>query len=237
MRPPRIIYVGGVYHIIARCNNREYFFKKDEDFDLYLKILGKARKKYNVSIHAFCLTNNHVHLIIGTPHNKNLSLFMQYAQGHFARAYNKKYNKMGSFWSGRYKSTVIESEEYYMNCLMYIELNMVRNVAKKHPKYWKYSSYSQHAEGKGIFQIDYHHQYMLLGKSSMERQKKYENIMNLKIKEKGLLQKQTHMFQVAICGSQQFIEDIINKYTNHSYYKSNRLFTSNGLYRGKVDSS
>lgn len=65
MRPPRIIYVGGVYHIIARCNNREYFFRNNEDFHLYLKFLDKARKKYDVLVHAFCLTNNHVHLILG----------------------------------------------------------------------------------------------------------------------------------------------------------------------------
>lgn len=219
MRPPRIVYVGGVYHIVARCNNREYFFKNDEDFNLYLEILGKARKKYDVKVHAFCLTNNHVHLILGTPHNKNLSLFMQYTQGHFAKAYNKKYKKTGCFWNGRYKSTIIESEEYYMNCLLYIELNMVRNGATKHPKNWKYSSYNQHAQGQGIFEIDYHNQYELLGKTSKERQEKYQSIMSSKIKEKQLLKKQTHMSQVVIYGSQHFAQGIINKYTTHKYYQ------------------
>ncbi|WP_372366007.1 transposase [Candidatus Uabimicrobium sp. HlEnr_7] len=96
-------------------NNRQYFFNDNEDFDLYLTMLNKARDKYGVCIHGFCMTNNHIHLILGTLENKNLSLFMQYSQGYFTKAYNKKYKKTGHFWRGRCHSTIIESEEYYMN--------------------------------------------------------------------------------------------------------------------------
>ena len=164
---------------------------------------------------------------------------MQYTQGHFAKAYNKKYKKTGCFWNGRYKSTIIESEEYYMNCLLYIELNMVRNGATKHPKNWKYSSYNQHAQGQGIFEIDYHNQYELLGKTSKERQEKYQSIMSSKIKEKQLLKKQTHMSQAVIYGSQHFAQGIINKYTTHKYYQGRVSRYSQDIVSksNKVDSS
>ncbi|WP_372368332.1 transposase [Candidatus Uabimicrobium sp. HlEnr_7] len=222
MRAPRLIYVGGIYHVVARCNNRQHFFNNHEDFNLYLTMLNKARDKYNVNIHGFCATNNHIHLILGTPQNKYLSLFMQYAQSHFAKAYNKKYGKTGHFWAGRYHSTIIDSEEYYMNCLLYVELNMTRNGAKKHPKNWKYSSYKQHAYGKGTFQIDYHDQYLQLGSSPKQRQKKYRQIMQSAMQEKGLLKKQQPITYGIIYGSKQFIQNTIQKYANHKYYKKRK---------------
>ena len=226
MRPPRLIYVGGVYHVVARCNNREFFFKNNEDFDLYCKMLIKARTKYNVKIHAFCFTNNHIHLIIGTPYNKNLSLFMQYVQGHFAKAYNKKYGKMGHFWAGRYLSTIIDSEEYYMNCLMYIELNMVRNSAVKHPEKWKYSSYKQHARGKGILKIDYHHQYLKLGKTDKQRQKIYRRMVKNKIQ--NFTQKQEIISRGLIYGAKEFVQNTIKEHAHHQYFKNKTVYQISG---------
>lgn len=224
MRPPRLIYIGGIYHIVARCNNREFFFKNNQDFDLYSKMLIKARAKYNVTIHAFCFTNNHIHLIIGTPYNKNLSLFMQYVQGHFAKAYNKKYGKMGRFWAGRYLSTIIDSEEYYMNCLMYIELNMVRNKAVKHPEKWMYSSYKQHARGRGILKIDYHPQYLKLGKTETQRQKVYRQMVKNKMQEVEFVKKQEVISKGLVYGSKEFIKTVIKEYATHEYFKNKKEY-------------
>ena len=64
MRPPRISYAGGVYHVTIRCNNREFNFKGDDDFALYIRVLLEAKAKYDVKIYAYCLTNNHIHLLV-----------------------------------------------------------------------------------------------------------------------------------------------------------------------------
>ncbi|WP_372371256.1 hypothetical protein [Candidatus Uabimicrobium sp. HlEnr_7] len=160
------------------------------------------------------------------PVTKNLKKedFMQYSQGHFAKAYNKKYKKTGHFWTGRYHSTIIESEEHYMNCLFYIELNMTRNGVTKHPKEWRYSSYGQHAYGKGIFKIDYHDQYLQLGSSPKQRQKKYRQIMQSAMEEKGLLKKQQPLTYGIIYGSKQFVQNIIQKHANHKYYEKRKNY-------------
>ena len=74
MRPPRISYAGGVYHVTIRCNNREFNFKGDDDFALYIRILLEAKAKYEVKIYAYCITNNHVHLLASRHSGKRQSV-------------------------------------------------------------------------------------------------------------------------------------------------------------------
>ena len=133
MRPPRLNFVGGIYHTTIRCNNKEFHFKEEEDFHLFLHYLEKARKKYDVEIHGYCLAHNHAHLVVGTSKNNNLSIFMQYLHGQFAKAYNRKYKKTGHFWGERFHSTVIESTTQMLNTLMYVERNMLANGHVKSP--------------------------------------------------------------------------------------------------------
>ena len=102
MRPPRISFAGGVYHVVIRCNNREYGFKGNDDFALYLRILLEAKNKYPVKIYAYCLTHNHVHLLVATPDKDNLSDFMRHLNGNFAKAYNKRHGRTGHFWGERF---------------------------------------------------------------------------------------------------------------------------------------
>ena len=115
MRPPRISFAGGVYHVTIRCNNRKFSFKSDDDFALYIQVLLKAKSKYDVKVYAYCLTRNHVHLLVATPDKDNLSEFMRYLSGNFAKAYNKKHGRSGHFWGERFFSTVIETTTHFFD--------------------------------------------------------------------------------------------------------------------------
>ena len=115
MRPPRISFAGGVYHVTIRCNNRQFGFKGDDDFALYIQILLEAKAKYEVKIYAYCLTHNHVHLLVATLEKDNLSKFMGHLSGNFAKAYNKKHGRTGHFWGERFFSTVIETAPHFFD--------------------------------------------------------------------------------------------------------------------------
>ena len=134
MRSPRITFAGGHYHITTRCNDREFLFKDFDDFKLYLDFVRKGKEKHGVKIYAYALMHNHVHLLACTPERGNLSEFMHYVDGEFAKAYNRNHNRSGHFWGERFHSTVVEADSQLFNTIAYIELNAVKARIVKSPK-------------------------------------------------------------------------------------------------------
>ena len=101
-RPLRIEYEGAVYHVTSRGNERKPIFKEDTDRSLFLDILHKVNKRYNLLCHAYCLMDNHYHLIIETPEG-NLSKGMRQLNGVYTIMFNKKHKRVGHIYQGRYK--------------------------------------------------------------------------------------------------------------------------------------
>ena len=102
-RPLRIEYDGAVYHVTSRGNERKNIFKDDEDRLLFLDTLKKVNEKHNWLCHAFCLMNNHYHLVIETP-DGNLSKGMRQLNGVYTQAFNKRHDRVGHIFQGRYKA-------------------------------------------------------------------------------------------------------------------------------------
>ncbi len=227
MRPPRINFTGGVFHVVTRCNNREFFFQRKADFLLYQEILIKAKKKYGTEIYAYCITSNHVHLLVGTPAGPNLSEFMQYVNGNYAKNYNRAHKRTGRFWEGRFHSTIIESETQLLNTQIYIELNMTRNRVCRNPIDWPWSSHRAHVTGEHNPILDYHPLYLELGDSLEECQNIYHNIVNERIREKGFDQ-QPAISRGIIYGSESFVQNLLEKYGQIIPYYQNRKLYSQG---------
>ena len=139
-RPLRIQYDGAVYHITSRGNARKPIYKEDEDRRIFLEVLHKANSRYNWLCHAYCLMNNHYHLIIETP-DGNLSQGMRQLNGVYTQLYNKRHNRVGHIFQGRYKAILIQKESHLLEASRYVVLNPVRAKAVKEPGGWKWSSY------------------------------------------------------------------------------------------------
>mgnify|MGYP000866536227 FL=1 len=223
MHPPRIAFVGALYHITVRCNNREFYFQEEKDFETYLDILFRTKKIYKIKVHAYCITSNHVHLMLSTPEENTLSSFMQYLNGNYSKAYNKLHNKTGRFWGGRFYSTIIESETQFFNTLTYIELNMARAKAVEDPKDWKWSSYHAHAFGKEDRVLDFHPLYNEIGRDSLERQQNYRNMVYGQMEEKGLLHDPS-LTRGIVMGSESFVTSILHLFQGkYSFYSHRKL--------------
>jgi len=111
--------------VIQRGNNREVVFVADEDYQYYLSILKDACQKYQCDLHAYVLMTNHIHLLI-TPHAENsISKVMQSLGRYYVQYFNHQYRRTGTLWEGRYKATLLDSEQYLLVCSRYIELNPV----------------------------------------------------------------------------------------------------------------
>ena len=222
MRPPRISFEGGVYHVTTRCNDQEFLFENSEDFQLFLKILIINKIKYNVEVYSYSLMNNHVHLVLSTPKENNLSKFMQQLNGGFAKAYNKKHGRTGHFWGDRFHSTVIESDTQFFNTILYVESNPIRAGLIKDLAEWEWSSYAANAYGKQNPILDKHSLYLALGTTPEARQEAYRKMSESRLEEKGY----KHVLSKGlIVGSENFVRNLIQKLGEKSkFYRDRRVF-------------
>jgi len=110
-RPLRINFENAVYHIIARGNRKEKIFYSDEDKRLFQKKMNKTFQKYSLICYAYCLLDNHYHLFLKTP-KANLSKAMHYLNASYANYFSAKYRLSGPLFQGRYKSILVDQDEY-----------------------------------------------------------------------------------------------------------------------------
>jgi putative transposase len=139
-RPLRIEYPGAVYHITGRGNEKKLIFKDERDREIFLDTLSQVDKCYNWLCHAYCLMNNHYHLIIETP-DGNLSAGMRQLNGVYTQAFNRQHNRVGHLFQGRYKGILIQKDSHLLEVCRYVVLNPVRAKAVKKPEQWRWSSY------------------------------------------------------------------------------------------------
>lgn len=146
-RPLRIEYPGALYHVISRGNAYQNIYRDDKDRNKFLDWIKDAVEIHNLIVHAYCLMNNHYHLLIETP-DANLSKAMRDINGNYTQWFNSRHKSVGHLMQGRYKAFVIEKETYLLEVARYIVLNPVRDKLSEHPRNWKWSSYKFTAEDK-----------------------------------------------------------------------------------------
>jgi len=134
-------------HIMTRGNNHQCLFNSDEDKIRYLLLLRRLKDENNLDIFHYCLMNTHVHLIVWLRKNSCLSKFMKQINLCYYNYYNKIYGYAGHLCQGRFKSNVIDTDRYLLQCGKYIELNPVRANMVNSPEAYRFSSYNYYAFG------------------------------------------------------------------------------------------
>jgi REP element-mobilizing transposase RayT len=206
-RPLRIEYDGAVYHVTSRGNVRRPTFKDDKDFLTFLDILQQVNKRFNWICHAYCLMNNHYHLVIETP-DGNLSKGMRQLNGVYTQNFNKRHRSVGHVFQGRYKAILIQKESHLLEICRYVVLNPARAKIVEHPEQWKWSSYRATA-GRGkshpCLQTDW-----VLGQFSKRRkqaERSYREFVKAGIGEKDLWR---DVQGQSILGEEGFVDQLIN---------------------------
>jgi len=139
-RPLRLEFAGALYHVTARGNCQEDIFEADADRLEFISIFHTVCERYNWVCHAYCLMGNHYHLLIETP-DANLSKGMRQLNGVYTQAFNRKHNRVGHLFQGRYKSILVEKDSYLLELSRYIVLNPVRAQMVRSAVNWRWSSY------------------------------------------------------------------------------------------------
>jgi len=139
-RPLRVQFDGAIYHVTSRGNAREDIFDDDGDRNAFLECLGKVVHRFHWLCHAYCLMDNHYHLVIETP-EANLSKGMRQLNGIYTQRYNRRHRTVGHLFQGRYKAILIQKESHLVAVCRYVVLNPVRAKAVERVEQWKWSSY------------------------------------------------------------------------------------------------
>ncbi len=136
----RIEYPGAVYHVTARGNARMQVFEDDADRAAFLELLEEAMDRFKWLCYAYCLMGNHYHLLIETLEG-NLSVGMRHINGVYTQRFNRRHNRVGHLFQGRFKSILVERESYLLELCRYVVLNPVRAGMVRGPGDYEWSSY------------------------------------------------------------------------------------------------
>ena len=139
-RPLRLDLPGAFWHITSRGNERKNIFRSDADRRLFLELLGRVSRRYGWIIHTYVLMSNHYHLVFETP-RATLSRGMQWLNGVYSQRFNKRHNRVGHLFQGRFQSFLIEADQYLNEVLRYVVLNPVRAGMVARPEDYRWSSY------------------------------------------------------------------------------------------------
>lgn len=175
-RRARLSVPGIPWHIIQRGNNRSACFYADADYRRYLAILKEQATKHGCLVHAYVLMTNHVHLLVTPEHEHSASLLMKNLGQQYVQHVNRRYQRTGTLWEGRFRSCLIESQAYLLACYRYVELNPVRANMVEHPRQYPWSSFRVNAAGAKSDLITPHAEYMSLGGTDSSRRAAYRRL-------------------------------------------------------------
>jgi putative transposase len=206
-RGNRIGSDGGVFHVTQRCHNRQFLLKFARDRDAYRTRLREHLGKYNVWMLDYCLTCNHVHLLLETLDWQELSRFMQEVASEFARGYNRRKHRLNAVWGDNYHATAVESGRYLWECLCYIELNMVRCGVVAHPRQWAWVGYHELIGARKRYRmIDLDRLCQHLGTGSLDELRANLNVSLEDWIARDRVQRESYWTESLAIGSQGFVE-------------------------------
>lgn len=142
-RANRFHIPGAVWHLTHRCHDRHFLLKFEQDRQRWKHWLFQARKRYGLSVLNYIATSNHVHLLVQDVRNGEISRSMQLIAGRTAQEYNRRKSRRGAFWEDRYFATAVSNDHHLIQCLTYIDLNMVRAGVVDHPAQWNVAGYHE----------------------------------------------------------------------------------------------
>jgi putative transposase len=210
-RLPRYVIPGQPQHIIQRGNNRQVIFAAEADYQFFRDALIDTAAKHGLLIHAYVWMTNHIHLLATPQFEDSIAKVFQSVGRKYVQYYNYTYKRSGTLWEGRYRATIVDSEQYLLKLMRYIELNPVRASMTKHPADYPWSSYTFNAESKvglNSYWLTPHNEYLRLGQNDIERQTAYQQLFKADLSTNDLVQIRECTHKGWALGSQRFIDEI-----------------------------
>jgi len=172
----RLFAPGVSLHVRQRGNNRCTIFGDDSDYEVFLAMLRSAMQRHCVFLHLFALMTTHTHFLLTPSTELGTAKAMQQLGVRYVMYFNRKYNRVGTLWTGRYEAKAITDERYWLTCLRYIEQNPVRASLVVRPDQYRWSSYRAHTSASGVDWLSSHPVLEALGADIERRREAYRAI-------------------------------------------------------------
>jgi len=212
-RASRYLKEGYTFHLTHRCHDRRFLLKFARDRDVYREWLRVGIKRYRVPVYGYCITSNHVHLVVHVDDPERVGLLMHLAAGAFAQHLNGRKGLEGSVWEHPYQCTIIQDGQHLIRCLRYVDLNMVRAGVVEHPSQWRWCGYDELTGKRARYcLLDFDRLLESLGVSSLTE---YRLIQEQGIEEaiqRRELKRQATWTESLAVGNQQFVERVTGVY-------------------------
>ena len=146
-RAARVVIPGMALHVRHRGHNRGACFFSDDDYSLYLRLLGHFARQHACAVHAYCLMTNHVHLVLTPDTGDSCAQLMKSLAQRYTQHVNRERDRTGSLWEGRFRSCPVNTDRYALACYRYVEMNPVHAGMVEHARDYRWSSYHANAGG------------------------------------------------------------------------------------------
>ena len=142
-RANRYFLSGHVWHITHRCHKQQFLLKFAKDRRAWVYWLYQARRRYGLCVLNYVVTSNHIHLLVKDMGQGEIALGMQLIAGRVGQQYNRRKSRKGAYWEDRYHATAVQADSHLAQCMVYIDLNMVRAGVVGHPSDWVHAGYNE----------------------------------------------------------------------------------------------
>jgi len=207
-RRARLRIAGAPLHIIQRGNNRSACFFADHDYGCYLHHLEELEARYTCSIHAYVMMTNHVHLLLTPCRPDGASLLMKHLGQRYVQYVNRVYDRSGTLWEGRFRSSIVQAETYLLRCQQYIELNPVRAGMVDAPGAYPWSSFGVNALGYRGELITPHPIFLALGPDEVSRRAAYLALFHGELEQMELEEIRTSANAGYALGNERFRKEM-----------------------------
>jgi REP-associated tyrosine transposase len=197
MARQRRIFIPGVSaHVIDRGTDRLAIFRDDSDHRVFLAFLQEASSTHSTAVHGYALMRTHYHLIATPSDATALPRTMHETNGRYVQYFNRRYDRIGTLWAGRYRAPLICDERYWISCLRYIEHNPLRAGIVARLEDYRWTSYPFHAMGAPSALLTDHPLIKGLGRTDVERRVAYRALIDPPMSDEELAAEQTRWCQV-----------------------------------------
>ena len=173
-RLPRLVVAHHLHHVIARGNNDQSVFIDDADYQQFLDWLREAARQYRVAVHGYVLLPNRVQLLVTPSDGLGLGKMMQAVGRYYVPYFNARHRRSGSLWEGRYRTTVVDADAYFMECIRLLEYQPVKAGLTADMVSYAWSSHAHHLGLRKQAWLTDHAAYWKLGNTPFDREIAYQ---------------------------------------------------------------
>lgn len=185
-RTARVVLPNVPLHVIQRGNNKQRCFVTDADYQRLLRIIREQMSETGCAIHAYVLMTNHMHLLVTPPSATAIGALMKAVLQEYTQYFNLRHQRTGGLWEGRFRSSLVQTEHYFLTCQRYIELNPVRARLVSQPADYRWSSYRSNGHGESDPIVIPHAVYLGQSESDEQRRAAYRDLFGTDLDDHAL---------------------------------------------------